>query len=83
MKRRRVGLHNVGVLGLGELGGGVPGLVRILWDQYPDALAAGSVNGTLAIPGPGTRSVNDSGNNLDLTGGRAVANGIVERETRE
>jgi hypothetical protein len=43
----------------------------LLRDDFSDTLAAGAVNGTLAVPGPGgNRIVNDTGNRLSLSGGR-------------
>lgn len=43
--------------------GGKPYLLR---DEFTDTLAAGSVDGTPAVPGPGTRSVTDTGNNISV-----------------
>jgi hypothetical protein len=46
--------------------GGVSWLLR---DDFTDALTAGNVHGTPAVPGPGTRVVVDTGNTLSLSGG--------------
>ena len=46
--------------------GGVSYLLR---DEFTSALAAGSVNGTAAEPGPGTRAVTDANSKLSITGG--------------
>lgn len=53
-------------------GGGIRWLLR---DEFTTALGAGSVNGTAAEPGPGTRTVTDTGSKLSLSGGLAVWNG--------
>ena len=47
-------------------GGGIAYLLR---DEFTSALAAGSVNGTAAEPGPGTRTVVDTNNKLSIAGG--------------
>lgn len=52
--------------------GGIPWLLN---DSFNDTLAAGSVNGTAATPGPGTRVVDDTSTNLSLSGGNAVIAG--------
>ena len=57
------------------LGGIEVGIQWLLRDDFDDTRAAGSVDGTPATPGPGTRSVLDTGNNLEVTGGNAVING--------
>ncbi len=44
----------------------------LLRDEFVRDLAAGSVNGTPAVPGPGTRTVVDTGNRLSLSGGVIV-----------
>lgn len=45
----------------------------LLRDDFSDTLAAGSVNGTLAVPGPGgARVVTDTENKLSLSGGNCV-----------
>ena len=49
-------------------GGGESYLLR---DDFSDTLAAGSVNGTLAVPGPGTRTVIDTNTKLSI-GGNAM-----------
>ena len=50
-------------LSIGETSGF---LVR---DEFSDTLAAGSVNGTNAVPGPGVRTVVDTENMLSVAGG--------------
>jgi len=45
------------------------GLTWLLRDEFSDTRAAGTVNGTPATPGPGTRVVNDTGSVLSVTGG--------------
>jgi len=48
----------------------------LLEDDFLDNKPAGSVNGTAANPGPGTRTVSDTGSNISLSGGKLVfANG--------
>ena len=48
-----------------------------LYDDFTSDLLAGQVNGTKAEPGPGVRSVADTGNNLSLSGGNLVTIGTV------
>jgi hypothetical protein len=48
----------------------------LLRDTFATALAAGSVNGTSAEPGPGTRGVTDASSNLSIAGGQAVFSGV-------
>jgi hypothetical protein len=48
------------------------GVAWLLNDSFNDTLAAGSVNGTAATPGPGTRVVVDTESKLSLNGGNAV-----------
>ena len=48
-----------------------PILSYLLRDEFTDTLTAGNVNGTAATPGPGTRTVNDTGSDLAITGGNA------------
>jgi len=46
------------------------GVIRwLLRDEFSDTRAAGAVNGTPATPGPGTRTVTDTGNVLSVGGG--------------
>jgi len=53
----------------------------LLRDMFTTDRAAGTIDGTAAEPGPGTRQVEaDSGNNLAITGGRIVSSGIVAGE---
>ncbi|MBN1640369.1 MAG: hypothetical protein JXA09_03965 [Anaerolineae bacterium] len=47
----------------------------LLRDDFADDRAAGSVNGTPAMPGPGTRTVTDPGNTLSVTGGDVAISG--------
>ena len=42
----------------------------LVLDKYSDTIAAGSVNGTDAVPGPGVRTVTDTENKLSLSSGR-------------
>jgi len=42
----------------------------LLDDEFHDTRAAGAVNATLATPGPGTRTVVDTGSHLSIAGGR-------------
>ena len=51
---------------------GVEGISYLLRDDFTDTLGAGAVNGTPAVPGPGTRVVVDTGNTLSLAGGNMV-----------
>jgi hypothetical protein len=53
------------------------GIKWLLRDEFTTSLAAGSVNGTNAEPGPGVRTVVDTGNNLSISGGRIGPNGIT------
>lgn len=53
------------------------GIAYLLRDLFTSALAAGSVNGTAAEPGPGTRVVVDVGSNLSITAGALVVAGNV------
>lgn len=46
-----------------------PAEVYLIRDDFTDTLAAGSVNGTAATPGPGTRTVVDSTSVLSVGGG--------------
>jgi len=52
-------------------------LEYLLRDEFTTALPAGSVNGTAAEPGPGTRDVVDTGSNLDISGGTLNITGSV------
>lgn len=56
---------NDGVLGLEQI-------LYLLRDDFDDTLAAGAVDGTPAVPGPGTRAVVDGGSKLSLSGGNLV-----------
>jgi hypothetical protein len=47
----------------------------LLRDDFSDTRAAGAVNGTASTPGPGTRTVTDTGNDLSITGGNLVIAG--------
>lgn len=57
------------------------GLIQSAWpkasdwlikDEFTDTVAAGSVNGTAATPGPGTRTVTDTENKLSVGSGVAA-----------
>ena len=52
---------------------GVP--LYLLQDRFTTPLAAGSINGTAAEPGPGARIVVDTTGKLSITGGRLVFSG--------
>lgn len=45
------------------------------YDQFRDALAAGSINGTVSTPGPGKRVVVDTESKLTTSGDKLVASG--------
>lgn len=79
MTIRRVGINNIGIIGLGEMGGGAAAIGEgwLLRDEFSRALAAGSVNGTAAVPGPGTRTVTDTGNIFSITEGVARIGGTT------
>lgn len=47
----------------------------ILRDDFSDTRAAGAVNGTPATPGPGTRTVVDTANNMSIGSGVAILAG--------
>lgn len=47
----------------------------LIHDKFSTALPAGSVNGTAAEPGPGTRTVVDTGSKLSIDSGDAYFNG--------
>lgn len=49
----------------------------LLNDTFTTDRAAGAVNSTNAEPGPGVRTVTDTGNNLSITGGKLSFNGQV------
>lgn len=51
---------------------GKGGIKYLLRDEFITDLAAGSVNGTAAEPGPGTRTVRDVENKLSISGGNAA-----------
>lgn len=60
----------------GGISSSPPVITYLLRDEFYTALAAGSVNGTLAEPGPGTRVVVDTNSKLSITGGNlSVATG--------
>jgi hypothetical protein len=58
---------------LGPGGGGGGGVSYLLRDEFLTDRAAGSLNGTSAEPGPGTRIVTDTGNRLSISGGKLTA----------
>lgn len=51
------------------MGGGGGGIKYLINDDFTTDIAAGSVNGTVAEPGPGNRTVVDSGSRLSLASG--------------
>lgn len=60
-----------------------PGVVRyLLLDRFGGELAAGSVNGTPAEPGPGTRTVVDTNGIMSISGGVLVVNGMAAATDR-
>lgn len=63
-------------------GGDIPiAALYDLYDKFTTARAAGSVNGTLAEPVGGVRTVNDTENKLSLSGGAvSIAGGITVNE---
>ena len=52
--------------------GSASGFHYLVHDEFTNAVAAGSVNGTAAVPGPGTRGVTDTESNISITGGLLV-----------
>jgi hypothetical protein len=54
---------------VGGSGSGQSGVTYLLRDDFSSDKAAGSVNGTPAEPGPGTRVVIDTNNKLSIAGG--------------
>lgn len=52
-----------------------PPFIYLLRDQFTTDRAAGSVNGTAAEPGPGTRTVTDTENKISVSGGKLVSAG--------
>lgn len=55
---------------------GKRGITYLLRDEFSDGtLAAGSVNGTVSIPGPGTRVVVDTDNKISISGSEGVCSG--------
>lgn len=61
------------------IGGGVKYLLR---DDFTDTRSAGSVNGTAATPGPGTRTVVDTNSIMPISGGALVVNGTPAANDR-
>jgi hypothetical protein len=62
-----------GAPALAQLGTtGFQGNQNYVYDTFWYNFSAGSVNGTPATPGPGLRSVTDSGNHLSISGGSAT-----------
>jgi len=57
------------------LGGG--GVAWLLRDEFTTDLAAGSLNGTAAEPGPGTRTVVDTGAALVISSGKLTWNAVT------
>lgn len=58
-----------GIIGVQSALGGRGGLAWLLRDEFTTDLAAGSVNGTAAEPGPGTRVVTDGNSKLTISSG--------------
>ncbi len=54
----------------GFIDGGIHVKKYLLQDEFTTDLAAGSVNGTAAEPGPGTRTVVDNESKLSIVGGK-------------
>jgi hypothetical protein len=54
----------------------------LLRDEFTDTLAAGAVNGTPAVPGPGTRTVVDTNGIMSTSGGVLVVNGTPAANNR-
>jgi len=48
---------------------------NLLYDEFSDTRAAGAVNGTPAVPGPGTRVLVDTNSIMSTAGGVLVVNG--------
>ena len=67
MNRR--GIHGIGLVPPVMMGGNFDE-AYLLRDDFTDTLPAGSVNGTLAVPGPGNRVVVDTGFNVSTLLGR-------------
>jgi len=59
----------------GVLGGGKAPVVYLLRDEFATDLAAGSVDGTSAEPGPGTRKVIDTESKLSISTDRMYISG--------
>ena len=55
----------------------IAGVTYLLLDKFTSPLSAGSVNGTNAEPGPGTRLVTDTGNKLAIVGGEIQVTGYT------
>ena len=70
---------SVSIPGEGAIDVNKPGLKWILRDDFTTDLAAGSVNGTAAEPGPGTRTVTDVGNHLSISGGQLISDDAGSR----
>jgi len=58
-----------------SLGGMVVEPTYLLRDEFPSDLPAGSINNTLAAPGPGTRTVADTNSIMSIADGVLVVNG--------
>lgn len=53
------------------------GFSYLLRDEFITSLMAGSINGTPAEPGPGIRTVVDTGNNLSIATSQLITSGVV------
>jgi hypothetical protein len=60
---------------LGLLGGSGAIITYLFRDEFTTDAAAGSINGTAAEPGPGTRAVTDSANHLSIVSGELLYDG--------
>lgn len=55
----------------------ISGITYLLRDEHTTDLSAGSVNGTANEPGPGLRTLVDTGNLVNISGGKIVFNGAT------
>lgn len=70
-----VGLPALAITPAVPLASGAPAPVYLLRDLFSNDVAAGALNGTPAVPGPGTRSVTDGSAVAAAGSGRLVING--------
>lgn len=64
-----------------QVPGGKRPIVYLLRDEFTTARSAGSVNGTAAEPGPGTRTVVDTNNRVSIADERAVSSSHSDNST--